>query len=145
MRILLSLVFVAGLTACTAVDSSGNPVAGGTGISNPDVRAATRLALDACVRSVATGQPLSGLEAQGFAPQSRGYQRGFGRFGLMMVEQTVSATMERRGGCTVEIVPGTLGELSLLRSLVAEAVASGGTGLDANLSTTGDGLSATIR
>jgi hypothetical protein len=146
LRAVIALVVVAGLSACTSVDSSGNPTSGGsTGVGDPQVQAATRVALAACADAVSVGAPLSSLQRQGFAAFRDGYQRNFGSPGFLMVEQTVTASMGRRGGCTVEVVPGTLFQVSFLRSLALDAMAARGQQLDGSVSTTSSGIAATLR
>jgi hypothetical protein len=96
----------------------------------PQVVAVTRIAMEACIDKLVTGQPLAGLEASGFSPRRNGYKANVENPLIFAGDSTVRVVLERNGECVVETDPVVLAEVGTIQSLLKETLASRGVNLN---------------
>jgi hypothetical protein len=142
------ILLLSALASCGTVSSDSNVASGPLGqtpLMTPEVQRATQVGIIACADAKTTGAPLSRLAANGFVPWRGGYRAAIDNPLIFAGDSSVSIEIDRSGDCRVRTTPIYPIELQTLQSIIEDALAGRGAGLDVRFVRNGDGYEVVLK
>lgn len=142
-----SVLLLAVLASCGSSNTDGSGASGPLGqkpLMTPEVQAATRQGLDACIDALKMRIPISALQARGFAPWRGGYRLRIDNPLIFAGGSSVSAKIER-DACQVSTGPVFPIELQTITAITNDALNARGHEIGVRFRRSGDRIEVILR